>query len=144
MFSCSLVPLENEEMNICHTDRTHRASIRDAVCLSLMDRNTALSISLCILSIRARQTSADTTANGGEQVRHISESILCVRFVRGTESTFKLRWLTIKNHTEVINNCSGIRVIGRAFASHVMIKRPGARTACRHIITINSLQSQNS
>lgn len=34
-------------------------------------------------------------SNGGRRARLILENILCVRFVRGTESTFKLRWLTM-------------------------------------------------
>ena len=84
------------------------------------------------LKLLAQPQSVDAEVNGEHQARHILENILCTRFVRGTGNTFKLRWLTISNRTEVIINCFGIKATGRVFVRIVMIKKQVKRTVDRH------------
>ena len=82
-----------KEERLCRTDQRNRADI-PAVRNSLTE-DTARNIYLSIRKLHAQQLSEAMTASGGRKAKFILENILCVRFVRGTESTFKLRWLTI-------------------------------------------------
>ena len=91
------------------------------------------------LKLLAQPQSVDTEVNGEHQARHILENILCARFVRGTGNTFKLRWLTISNRTEVTINCFGIKATGRAFVRIVMIKKQDGLTVNLHTVTFKNI-----
>ncbi len=91
-------------------------------CANLTDGRYCEEHISCHPEVTRSATKRGYEVNGEHQVRHILENILCARFVRGTGNTFKLRWLTISNRTEVIINCFGIKATGRAFVRAVMIK----------------------
>ena len=121
------------EERICHTDQRNHADIR-AVQI-LLTEDIVRNIYHVTLKLLAQPQSVDTEVNGEHQARHILENILCARFVRGTGNTFKLRWLTISNRTEVIINCFGIKATGRAFVRAVMIKKRDGLTVNLHTVT---------
>ena len=85
----------------------------------------------CIQRLCVQQASAATDGSGKGKAKPTFESILCVRFARGMESTFKLRWLTISNHTEETQNYSGTEPIGAVFVKNVTIKKQDVRIASR-------------
>ena len=121
------------EERICHTDQRNHADIPDVQ--NSLTEDTARNIYLSIRKLHARQPSEATAASGGRKAKLILENILCTRFVRGTGNTFKLRWLTISNRTEVIINCFGIKATGRAFVRAVMIKKRDGLTVNLHTVT---------
>lgn len=104
-------------------------------CANLTDGRYCEEHISCHPELLAQPQSVDTEVNGEHQARHILENILCARFVRGTGNTFKLRWLTISNRTEVIINCFGIKATGRAFVRAVMIKKRDGLTVNLHTVT---------
>ena len=70
------------------------------------------------ISCHPEVTRSATKRGYGSKWRTSSKAYLrehpLYEIVRGTGNTFKLRWLTISNRTEVIINCFGIKAAGRA------------------------------